>query len=372
MNRSICVKFLLTLIITFVFSSPVYSGKTEIKFAILAPEGSAWMNSVRAIDEDLKKKTDGDLSLKVYAGGSAGDEKDVIRKMKINQLHCAGFTGNGLGEILPMVRILELPMLFKDTKEIDYVTSGLRKRFEKEFEKKGRILLGWAEAGYVYIFSNKKILNLDDMQGIKMWVWEGDILAEESFRALNVSPIPLAFTDVMTALQTNMINAIYTSPIGAIALQWFTKVKYMTNLPLVNASGAILLNKRFYDKLKPEYQKMLREVVNKHLKDLVAKTREDNIESIKVLQENGIEVVDISEMEKEKMLNISKSVWKTLTDKLYPKDLLDETKKLIAQYRGESTEKTDNEKDKTEEKTTGKEQVKKAEAKTNNMAEGDK
>lgn len=341
------MRFLGILIVTtFLFSTTAFS-KLEIKLAILAPEGSAWVNSLRAIDQELREKTGGEVSFKLYPGGTAGDEKDVIRKMKIGQLNAAGFTGNGLGEVLPMVRILELPMLFRDNKEVDFITSRLRDRFDKAFLTKGKVLLGWAEAGYVYVFSKTPIASMNDMgRKIKMWVWENDRLAQETFKAFKVSPIPLALTDVKSSLHTELINAFYSSPLGAVAFQWFNEVKYMTQFPIVNATGALLINKKTYDKLSAKHQALLKEISQKHLKSLVKETREANNQSIDEFRKTekrkkGITLIPVDPKEQIHLLNASKTVWDLLADDMYPRALLEETKTLLAEYRKQDVVATD-------------------------------
>jgi len=140
----------------------------EIKLSVLAPEGSTWVKEMEAMNQELQAQSGGKLALKIYAGGVSGDEKDVLRKMRIGQVHAAAFTGVGLGSIVPSVRVLELPMLFHNYQEVDYVKSKLQPDFEKQFDTAGFVLLGWAEAGCVTICSNKPIANQEDMKGVKM------------------------------------------------------------------------------------------------------------------------------------------------------------------------------------------------------------
>jgi len=200
----------------------------DFKVAILAPEGTTWHKTIVAWGDELNKKTSGRIKLKLYAGGVLGDEKDVIRKMRIGQVHAAGFTGLGLGLINPNVRVLELPMLVSNYKEADALASALQPKLEKGFGKKGFALLGWVETGFINIFStNKPIRSIKDMERLKMWAWEGDQLVEEMYKVFKIVPTPLPLTDVLTSLQTNLLNAVYAPPLATIALQWFTQTKYI-------------------------------------------------------------------------------------------------------------------------------------------------
>ena len=263
----------ITVIMALATAVPAFAAK-EIKLAIVAPEGSTWATVVREWNEELKSKTGGQVAFKVYAGGVQGDERDVLRKMKVGQLDAAGFTGLGLGIVNPEVRILELPFLFRDYAEVDRVTAKIQPKMEAGFAKKGFILLGWAEAGFVNIFSNKPITKLAELKGVKMWLWDSDPLVTSMCNTFDIVPIPLALTDVLTSLQTNLIDATYAPPLGAIALQWFTRTKYYTTDRLSNSTGAFLISKRAMGKLTPSEQKVLKETARKYSRELVRRERQ--------------------------------------------------------------------------------------------------
>jgi len=297
---------------------------TEIKLAILAPEGTAWHKVMTAWDKELQQKTQGRVKFKIYAGGSMGDEQDIVRKMRIGQVHAAGFTGLGLGIINPAVRVLELPMLVSNYAEADAVTKKIQPKLEKGFDEKGFVFLGWAETGFVNVFSNKPISTLKDMSGMKMWAWEGDQLVAEMYKAFKIVPIPLPITDVLTSLQTKMVDAVYTPPLGAIALQWFTAVKFMSDLKLADSTGGILITKKAFASLSPADQKLLRETGRKFAAELVKQTRSDNEKSYATIANAGIKTVKVDAEEVEKIRATSREVWKALVGKLYSQELLNE------------------------------------------------
>lgn len=306
----------------------------EIKFAIVAPEGSTWSKIVREWNEELKAKTNGQVSFKIYAGGVQGDERDVIRKMKIGQLDAAGFTGLGLGIINSEVRVLELPFLFQNYKEVDAVTKKIQPKLEKGFAKKGFEFLGWAGTGFVNIFSNKPIATIEDLKGVRMWIWEADPLVKALCDEFGIVPIPLSLADVLTSLQTNLIDAAYAPPLGAIAMQWFTRTKYYTKDKLTNSTGAFLITKRGMNKLTPAQQKILRETATKYSKKLTTKTRAENIQSYTALVNAGLKPVDIEASSLEEIRVRSQKVWDKLVGQLYPQSLLVEVKETVKQTRG--------------------------------------
>ncbi len=191
---------------------PASPPAVPIKFATLAPEGSTWMQTLRAMDEELRKASGGRVHLTLYPGGVAGDEIDVLRKIRIGQLHGGAFSGVGLGAVLPAVRVLELPLLFQNPGEVDYVTATMEEKFARAFEEQGFVLLAFAEAGFVHLFSKKAIRHREDLNRVKIWTWQGDPLALAMFRAYQVAPVPLALPEVLPSLQTGLIDAFYAPP----------------------------------------------------------------------------------------------------------------------------------------------------------------
>ncbi len=305
-----------------------------IKFATLAPDGSTWMNVMKEFSESLKEKSAETIKFKIYPGGIQGDEKDVLRKIRINQLQSGGFTGVGLGTILPEVRILDTPFLYKNIAEVDFISAKFFDRFAKGFEEKGYILLGWAEVGWVYIYSNKEIQTREDMKGVKMWMWEGDPISRATFAAFDVNPVPLSITDVLTSLQTNMIGGVYTSPLGAVVLQWFTKVNYVLDIPLANSNGAVLISKKMFNKLSSKQQSILKEEGKKYFGELTRLSRVDNEKSKKTMFDYGMQKTTISDpvLLKEFEERGAKAR-KSLVGELYDQQLLDDVENSLKEFR---------------------------------------
>ncbi len=327
-------KLLLFVAFAFAFQAPLTSHAiTEIKLAILAPEGTTWHKVMTDWDKELRQQTSGRLGLKIYAGGVLGDEQDVIRKMRIGQVHAAGFTGLGLGIINPEVRVLELPMLANDYVEADAVRAVLGKKLEAGFDKKGFVLLGWAENGFVNIFSNQPITSRADMNGKKMWAWEGDPLVETLYKVFNIVPIPLPLTDVLTSLQTKLIDAVYTPPLGAIALQWFTQTKYITDLNLVDSTGGVLISKQILTSIPPADAAILKQTAQKYSKILIDRTRTDNKKAFNTLTSSGLKAVKVSPEEFASIASKCKEVWSALAGKLYPQSMLDEAIAAVEEVR---------------------------------------
>ena len=316
------------------FSSTVYSQEYLIKFATLAPEGSTWLNVMKEYDAAVRKESGGRLGFKIYSTGVAGDEKDVLRKIRLGQFQSAGFTGVGLGEIAPKVRVLDSPFLLENYDEVDEVYKIFDKEFTQAFEENGFVLLGWAEVGFVYIFSKSPILEAEDVKKNKLWIWEGDPIAEAALKSLGVSPIPLPITDVLTSLQTGLINAVYTSPLAAIALQWFTRVKYMLNLPLADAAGAVVISKKKFDGLPPDLREMLVRNGRRYMEKLTRLSREDNRKSIETLKKNGVQIMAPPSAEKvREYLAVGQRARRMLVGRLYSEEFLARVEKAVLDFR---------------------------------------
>jgi TRAP-type C4-dicarboxylate transport system substrate-binding protein len=312
------------------FAQPQYI----IKFATIAPEGSTWMNVMKEYDAAIRKESGGRLGFKIYPSGVQGEDKDVIRKIRLGQLHSAGFTGVGLGEIAPKVRVLDAPFLFENYDEVDHVYAAFDKEFSQEFNAKGFILLGWAEVGFVYVFTNTPIHTLADMSGVKMWMWEGDPIAEATFKAFGIRPIPLSIVDVFTSLQTGLINGAYISPYAAIALQWNTRVKYMLGVPLADASGAVVVSKKMFDILPADLQEILQRNGRKFMRDLTQKSREENAAAIKTMKNNGIQETSIASSKTlQEYIASGKEARHSLVGKLYDQSFLDRVETTVLDFR---------------------------------------
>jgi TRAP-type C4-dicarboxylate transport system substrate-binding protein len=332
-KKETCLKLNITLFLILVFLTNLAHGQHVIKFATQAPEGSAWIKVMEEYNKDVQELTNGQVKFKIYPGGIQGDELGVLRKIRFGSLQSAGFTGVGAGEILSEFRILEAPMLLQNYKEVDYITSLLYDELAKKFEANDFVLLGLTEVGFVYVFGQKPITSISDLRNVKMWMWEGDPLAEAVFKSMGANAIPLSITDVLTSLQTNLIEAVYTSPLACVTLQWYTRVKYMMDLPLTNSFGAILLSKKMYDKIQPEYQKILVEKGREHMKRLVQLSRQSNQESIELMKKNGIQVIKVPEENLKGFYDAAQVARKSLVGKLYSAELLWRVETAVQELR---------------------------------------
>jgi TRAP-type C4-dicarboxylate transport system substrate-binding protein len=327
--KAVNLSFLLILVV----AAGVRAEPTEIKIAVVMPEGSTWTNTLHKFAGAVKKETGGDVEIKIYAGGVSGDEVDVLRKMRVNRLHAGGFSGVGLGLVLPDIRVLEAPLLFNNYAEIDYVKERMFDDFAARFERKGYVLLGFAEAGFVYLFSKQPIDSVARLQQTKMWVWKGDRVAENFLDAFGVQAYPLQLADVNTGLETGMIDSFYSPPLASVAFQWYARIRYMLDFPMVNATGALLMNKAAFDRLSPENREIVRRMARHYSSKLVQLTRRDNDEAIQVLREAGIALIPPTPEQMDSFRRSAEKNYERSIPSLYSRDLYEKIRGLISEYR---------------------------------------
>lgn len=308
-----------------------------LKFATLLPTGTSWTKLLDDWVKEVEQKSNGRIKFKMYSGGVMGDEPDVLRKIRKGQLHGGLFTGYGIGRIYSPARVLEMPFLFKSVEESDHVRESIMPDLEIGFREKGFELLGWPEVGFIHLFSTKPITSLDDIRNRRIWLWQGDPLGEAFFKAAEIDPIPLSIMDVYTQLAAKhgSIDTVYTSTFGAIALQWYSKLKYATHIPLTNAIGGVIVSNHFYNKLPTDLQQLLKTTGEKLGHDIRLRAREENIQSIGLLEANGIEFMfDWDDVDMDEMLSIRDAAATYLEQTDYiPASMFNRTKKILTEYR---------------------------------------
>jgi TRAP-type C4-dicarboxylate transport system substrate-binding protein len=266
------------------------SAATTIKIATVAPDGTAWMRELRVAAETIKTKTADRVEIKFYPGGVMGDEPAVLRKMRIGQLQGGAFTGGEISAVVKDAQIYSLPFLFKTADEVDKVRADLDPLLKKSFEQAGFEALGISGGGFAYLMSVKEMKTKDELKAAKVWVPQGDRVAEAGFKAAGVTPISLPLADVYTSLQTGLIDTAANTPSGAIAFQWHTKIKYMVDLPLTYVVGILIVDKKVFDTLSPEDQKTVGDEIGGAVQRLEKVNRDDNAQAREALQKQGITI----------------------------------------------------------------------------------
>lgn len=304
-----------------------------IKLATLAPEGSSWINTFNSINAEVREKTDKQVRFKFYPGGVLGDEKDMLRKMHIGQIHGAALTSAGLSAIFSEMDVFQIPFLFESHNEVDYVLKEMDTFFRRGFDNNNYILLGWSEAGFVRLMSTTPVATLDDLRKAKVWTWEDSPMTKIIFDEANVSAIPLSVPDVLVGLQTGLVDVVYAPPTGAISLQWFTKTKYMTDVNLIYLIGAVVMKKKMFNKISPAHQKILMDVFQRQMAQLKTTIRDENKEAIKVMMKHGVKIITPSPEQVAEFKRVSAKAMQRVEGKSFSKKIRDEVTAKINTYR---------------------------------------
>jgi len=261
------------------------------KIATVAPNGTSWMNELESAAAEIKESTNGRVKFRFYPGGVMGNDKSVLRKIRIGQLQGGAITGGGLVDIDPDSQVYSLPLAFRNHSEVDYVRSYMDQVIIDGLKQKGFISFGLGEGGFAYLMSDKPIHNINELTHFKVWSPEGDQFSRAAFESIGVSPIQLPLTDVLTGLQTGLIDTVASSPMGAIALQWHSNIKYVNTTPLMYLYGTLVIQRKAFEKLNPEDQAIVEKVMAKTFKRLDAINRKDNQQAKEALKKQGITFV---------------------------------------------------------------------------------
>ena len=304
---------------------------TEIKVASLAPKGSVWEKLLTKSGKDIEKKTEGRVKFTYFFTGQQGDEREAVRKMKLKELDGAAITAVGLGLIKGDVRVLELPFMFKTEKQLDYVREKMAPDFEAQFDSAGYVLLAWGDVGWSHLYTNVEIKSKKDLQGTKIWAWTDDPIVKTLFANMGIKGVPLGVPDVLPNLKTGTIDACYGSPVAAVALQWFSKVKFATSMHMTYSIGAIVVTKDAWAQISKTDQEIIKGIAKTMDADMKKAVRKENKKAKKAMENAGIKFVETpaemqAEFEKE-----AKKVWDELAGKLYEKSLLEKVKKYAAE-----------------------------------------
>jgi len=306
----------------------------QVKIATISPEGSVWMEKMREGAEELARKTNNRVEMKFYPGGVMGDDKAVLRKIRIGQLQGGAFVSGSLSQFYPDNQIYSLPLFFRSFKEIDYVRERLDKKIIDGFEKGGFVIFGIAEGGFAYVMSTVPIHSVDDMRQQKVWIPDNDSMILEAIKAFDIRPIPLSIADVRAGLQTSLINTVTTPPIGALALQWHTQIKYLMDEPFLYIYGVLAVDRKAFKRISTGDQQIFREIMGEVFKDLDRRNREDNIKAVEALRKQGIEFIKPSPEALKKWCKDASEVPNRLVkaDRL-SQEMVDTLENLLKEYR---------------------------------------
>src|SRR5579862_1420336 len=304
-----------------------------IKMGTLAPEGSPWYDVLMRVRERWRDITGGRVKLVLYPGGALGDEPDLVNKMRINQIQAVALSGAGMQDIDKSVACLQIPMMFDSYQELDYVRDRIAPRLEKIIESRGYLVLNWGDAGWVYFFTKSPAVRPDELRRLKLFTWAGYNDELELWKANGFRPVPLAATDILTGLQTGLIDAVPTTPLYALWNQSFALTRYMSDLKWAPLVGATIVRKATWEQVPPELRDAMLKIAHDTGQALRGGIRQMGDDSIATMQKRRLTVVHADAQVLAEWRKEAEGVYPKLRGKTVPADLFDEVHRLRDEYR---------------------------------------
>jgi len=327
--KRVCIIVLLLLVSVLT----VYSAPVVVKIGSPAPAGSPWDKALKKIASGWKSATGGQVQMKIYPGGIAGDEPDMIRKMRFNSLQGAALTSIGLNLIAPDVMSLSIPFLIRDDDEFNYVLSKVEPVLLERMEKEGFRVVTWTMAGWVYFFSKKPATTPGQLKQMKLAAGEENPTNEQAWKSLGFDILQVPIHEVLPALNSGMIEACYIVPLGAAAYQWFGIANHMMDLPISPVLGSIVVSNKTWNRIPEKYHEELIEIADEAAEELYYETLDLEKDAIKIMLENGLIINNVSDRDKQIWWTEFQKGFDLVVGKTFSRDFYDRITSLVKQYR---------------------------------------
>ena len=308
--------------------------QTRLKLATLAPQNSGWAREFTAGAKEVERRTEGRVKLQFFWGGAQGAESKVMQKIKIGQLHGGTFSPSDFQQQYPELNIYGLPFLFESPEEIGFVRGRFDGVLADGMKELGYQTYGFAGGGFAYILSNEPVRGLDDLRSKKVWLPEGDLISYEAMKALQLSPVPLPVTDVLTGLQTGLIDIVAIPPVVALALQWHTKVKYVTQIPVLYPMAFLAISERALRRVSDADRAVIDDVMRDVYARVDAGSWAESENALQGLLSVGIKNVDPIDGEVERIRASMVQTTASMADQgMFSKELLTDIQAAVGEYR---------------------------------------
>lgn len=299
----------------------------QLRIATLAPRQSELGAAFQDLRKNLRERTQGQVELKMYHGGVAGDELTVVRKMRIGQLDGALLTSTGLGALVPQVLVLQAPGLIRSYPELDDVRKQLAPELEALFDKAGYALISWGDSGQVRIFSTHEIVHPNDLRNVRPWVWRGSPTMKAFIDAAGANGVTLGLPEVFSALQTGMVDTVIASSVGVLSFQWHTRLKTMTKPGGGIVVGAYVIRKDKLEALPKDVQDYIRQSARDHADEIRDGGRRFDTEATEALSKR-LQFVNIWR-NKDAWEAVQRKARDSLVGRLYSKSLLVRVQQIV-------------------------------------------
>ena len=304
-----------------------------VKLGSLAPVDSPWDKALARMALDWQTISQGRVALKVYGGGRTGDEPDMIRKMRINQLQAAAMSGSGLGKIQPDFLVYQLPFMARNDEELQYLFDRLRPRLEKELEAKGFIFLAFTRSGWLHFFSKTKAVTPEDVARMSFFVMEGSPEVDQAWKEMGFHIVPLPTNDAFAGLQSGMVDVFTASPLTAAAMQWFALAPHMTDFNWTPFTGGLVISAQAWRRIPAELRPELQKATEAALEGLTAEVEKVEAQAMEVMKKNGLIVDHVGEAQLEQWHKLVERALEILMDNPISKDIYEEARGYLEEYR---------------------------------------
>ena len=278
----------------FLLALPLTASALEFKLATLSPNGSTWMNSLQSAAKEISARTNDRVTFKFYGGGVMGDDNVVLRKIRVRQLHGAIVQTGSLSNQVPVISLYNLPMRFRSYEEVEAVREHLDEQLSNSLREKGYEVLGIPALGFAYAMSTREARTVDDARQLKVWTPKGDRLAADVLKAFGIAPVPLSVVDVLTGLQTGLIDTITAPPVSVVALQWHTQIKYLVDVPFMYIYSIFLVDGRRFDSLSVDDQATVKEIFGASSRETQHENIQAHFATMDVLRDRGVEILSLN------------------------------------------------------------------------------
>lgn len=266
----------------------------ELKISTLYPDGTTEVNALKRAGAQIQQETNGRVSIRVYPGGVMGDDQAVERRIRIGQLHGALIQTGALSNVFPDIQVMNAPFAFSNYDEVDYVRSQLDDDIAAALRERQYHTFGFVDGGFAYVMSKSPVASVDDLKRQKLWLPANDRFSEQVARSFGISPIILSISEVLTSLQTGTVDAIIGPPAAALTLQWFSRVDYLTDMPLIYTYGTLYIHDRHFSRLSSADQAVVTRILNDAFKELDRNSRQNNRRAYDALLNQNIREVNLS------------------------------------------------------------------------------
>ncbi|MBI9107637.1 MAG: TRAP transporter substrate-binding protein DctP [Spirochaetales bacterium] len=281
-------KKILVLSIVFILCGLMQTHALTFKFASLLPEGTEWDRTLKNMASEWSDISDGKVKIKIYPGGIAGGEADVIRKMRIGQIDMAILTAVGMTTIYPDIFAINMPFLLESEEELDFIIEEVTPKFDESIQEKGFVVLAWSKSGWVNIFADEKVISPDDLAKLKFAGSVTQPQLTDAFKKMGFNVIPVDTPDMLMGLQSGMVNACYAPPMAAASYQWFGLAEHMLDMRIAPVIGGIVITERAWRKIPDKYKEELIESTKKMASDFYDEAINLEKKATDVMLANGL------------------------------------------------------------------------------------